>query len=187
MNDKVLADTTLGILYGIPQCCIDFYCHSTSYEKKTAASHFAGVITCPACSKLTQSQYVTLVNSNRVCPQTCPDSPLASDLPVIYADARFSAEQVIWLKNNSGRVTPSMGDHDFIAAYRKQYELLSQKRMADIADSPEDEETITSIYKINLATLDNSASTFYYEEAKQNIARQLNQGVLHFNNGKFHY
>ena len=74
-----------------------------------------------------------------------------------------------------------------MVSHRKQYDLLREKHRLDISKTPEDAETITSIYKINLAELDTKINHDIFEDHKKEIARQLRDGWIHFNDGHFHY
>lgn len=177
---KEFEDRLLAKLFGIPKCCVDYYCNPT-VNIRNAPALTGGVRLCPSCAKVPVIETVKKINKNRICPQPFPDHPTESDFQDLLSNNKFSTEEIEWLKSNKKRFIDLGPESDFEKILRDYVSELGnlQENFQKLFEEEEDlDGAFLSMYKMKSRELELETIEAMYSSLRKVIVSQIKKGII---------
>lgn len=172
--DREHEDRLLAKLYGIPKCCVDFYCDNRD-SIRSAPALTGGIRLCSVCAKTQESEYIRTINKERICPRPFPDTALESDLGLILNNQKFSEQEREWLGSNTERFIESYNPNDpasILRAHIDAFEKLTSSYKERTQSEPDVDNVHLSLYKMKVLELETKTVDTMYLQLK-NIMQGL--------------
>lgn len=169
--DREFEDRLLAKLFGIPKCCVDYYCNNRTIIRYAPAIT-GGIRLCPVCAKKPASDYIKIINKKRICPNPFPDTPSESDLDLIFSDESFSTQEREWLESNTSRFVKTHNPSDpvnILRNYTHDLERLSLNYKEKTQSDPDIGNVHLSLYKMKVLKLETKTIDAMYLQLKSII------------------
>lgn len=178
--DREFEDRLLAKLYGIPKCCVDYYCNNRT-SIRSAPALTGGIRLCPACAKTPKLEYIRTINKERICPRPFPDTALESDLGLILNDQNFSEQEREWLGSNTERFIERHEPNDPVSILRTHIgclERLTSIYRENTQSEPDVDNVYLSLFKMKVRELETKTIDAMYLKLKSIIQAQQKNGLI---------
>jgi hypothetical protein len=178
--DREFEDRLLAKLFGIPKCCVDYYCKNRA-TIRSAHAITGGIRLCPVCAKKPESEYIKNINKERICPRPFPDMPSESDLDMVLSDGRFTSQEREWLESNTNRFVETYNPNDpvsILRTYTHDLEKLTSSYKGKTQSDPDISNVHLSSYKMKVLDLETKTIETIFIQLRSRIQTQQKNSLI---------